>query len=307
MTNSEATSSWLDGNAAVVVLTFDLDAEAPVLALGAEYAQHPGPMSHQAYGPLVAVPRILQLLDGFDLTATFFVPGVTAQRYPQVVEAVAEAGHEVAHHTHSHRSTVDMTAAQERADFERGLAALDSLGIRPRGHRAAFWEPSPRTLPLVAEYGLSYDSSLMDDDRPYLVHTGNGTIAELCPHWSLDDWEQYAYLPRPNIGQVIESPRKVLELWTAELDGMRRYRSLFVLTCHPFLVGRPGRMDALRALIEHALRSGDVGFATAAEVADRARSDSATPTRRLAQAPQVDAPSSRARRSSGGRGRPFPP
>jgi peptidoglycan-N-acetylglucosamine deacetylase len=263
------------------VLTFDLDAEAPILALGAEYAHHPGVMSHQAYGPLVAVPRILQLLDSFHLTATFFVPGITAQRYPHVVEAVAEAGHEVAHHTHSHRSAVDMSDTEEREDFERGLAALRAIGIQPQGFRAAFWEPSRRTLPLVAEYGLSYDSSLMDDDRPYLAQTDKGTIVELCPHWSLDDWEQYAYLPRPNIGQVIESPRKVLELWTAELDGMRRYRSLFVLTCHPFLTGRPGRMDALRQLVEHALASGDVGFATAAQVADRVRGDSSTPTRRL--------------------------
>ena len=137
-------------------------------------------------------------------------------------------------------------------------------------------------MALVAEYGLSYNSSLMDDDRPYLAETDKGTIVELCPHWSLDDWEQYAFLPRPVIGQVIESPRKVLEMWTAELDGMRRYGCLFVLTRHPFLSGRPGRVDALRALIEHALNAGDVEFTTAVEVADRARDDPQTRKRRVA-------------------------
>jgi peptidoglycan-N-acetylglucosamine deacetylase len=274
--------SWLAGKAAVAILSFDVDAEAPILALGEQYAQHPSVMTHQAYGPQVGVPRILEMLDSFRLKATFFVPGLIADRYPGTVEAIVTAGHEVAHHTYSHRSAVDMTDSEERQDFERGLAALDRLGVHPRGFRAAFWEASWRTPALVAEYGLSYDSSLMDDDRPYIADTERGAIVELCPHWSLDDWEQYAFLPRPVIGQVIESPRKALEVWTSELDGMRRYGCLFVLTCHPFLSGRAGRVDALRALIEHALAAGDVGFATAAEVADRVRNDGRTPKRRIA-------------------------
>ena len=103
----------------------------------------------------------------------------------------------------------------------------------------------------------------MDDDKPYLLETPKGTIAELPPHWSLDDWEQYAYLPRPPIGVNIESPAKVLDLWTNELDAMRRHGCLFMLTNHPFLSGRPGRVETLRRLIEHALDRGDVAFATA--------------------------------------------
>jgi peptidoglycan/xylan/chitin deacetylase (PgdA/CDA1 family) len=272
---------WRGDKKAIAVLSFDVDAEAPILALGEQYAHHPSVMSHQAYGPRVGVPRILELLADYQLKATFFIPGLIADRYPQTVEVIAASGHEIAHHTYSHRSVVDMTESEERADFEGGLAALGRLGISPRGFRAAFWEASWRTMSLVAEYGLAYDSSLMDDDRPYLAETDSGTIVELCPHWCLDDWEQYAFLPRPVIGQVIESPRKALEVWTAELDGMRRHGCLFVLTCHPFLSGRPGRVEALRALIEHALRAGDVGFATAAEVADRAVDDAQIPKRRL--------------------------
>ena len=51
---------------------------------------------------------------------------------------------------------------------------------------------------------------------------------------------------------------------------MRRHGCLFMLTCHPFLSGRPARVEALRALIEHALEAGDVEFATGATVAERA-------------------------------------
>jgi peptidoglycan-N-acetylglucosamine deacetylase len=273
--------SWLGSSAALAVLSFDVDAESAILAQGRRYADHAMVMTHQAYGPNVGVPRLLQLLDDVEITATFFIPGLTADRYPQTVEQIAAAGHEIAHHSYSHLSPVDLGLEGERADFERALEALDRLGVKPKGHRSALWEASWDTPSLVAEYGLEYDSTLMDDDKPYLLETPKGTIAELPPHWSLDDWEQYAYLPRPDIGSAIESPLKVLELWRAELDAMRRHGCLFMLTCHPFLSGRPSRVEALRGLIEHALDAGDVEFATGEAVARRALEDSELPVQAL--------------------------
>ena len=52
---------------------------------------------------------------------------------------------------------------------------------------------------------------------------------------------------------------------------MRRHGCLFVLTCHPFLSGRPHRVEVLRGLIEHALAAGDVEFGLCRDVARRAR------------------------------------
>jgi peptidoglycan-N-acetylglucosamine deacetylase len=263
------------------VLSFDVDAEAPVLVEGARYAENAGVMSHQAYGPLVGVPRILALLAEYEVPATFFVPGLTADRYPQTVEQILEAGHEVGHHSYAHFSPFDQTEDEERRDFERALTVLERFGVKPEGFRCPSWEPTWRTPALVAEHGLAYDSSLMDADTPYVLDTGAGDIVELPVHWSLDDWEQYAYLPRPPFKSAIESPQKVLDLWLSELDAMRRHGCLFVLTCHPFLSGRPHRVEVLRRLIEHALSSGDVRFASGRDVAARARADAATPRREL--------------------------
>ncbi len=263
------------------ILSFDVDAETPILVEGRRYADNAGVMSHQAYGPLVGVPRLIELLAEYGLPATFFVPGLTAERYPQAVEAILAAGHEVGHHSYAHFSPFDQTEADERQDFERALAVLDRFGVKPEGFRCPSWEPTWRTPELVAEYGLAYDSSLMDSDRAYILETAKGELVEVPVHWSLDDWEQYAYLPRPPFKSPIESPRKVLDLWTSELDAMRRYGCLFVLTCHPFLSGRPHRVEILRALIEHALAAGDVEFASARDVARRARDDAGTPRREL--------------------------
>ena len=264
---------WLDGAAAVVTLGFDVDAETPILARGGRFASHASTMSHQSYGPDVGLPRLLGLLDEMDVPATFFVPGWVAEQRPGLAASIVERGHEVAHHTYAHRPPTSMTPQEERADFVRALEVFAAQGIEIAGHRAALWEASWLTAELVAEHGLRYDSSLMGDDRPYRVGTAAGEVVELPVHWSLDDWEQYAYLPEPDVGSVIESPRKVLELWCAELDGMRRYRCLFNACSHPFLSGRPGRATALRQFIEYARECGDVRFARCRDVADAAHAD----------------------------------
>ncbi len=265
------------GGKTSALLTFDVDAEAPILVAGPEHRENAMAMTHQAFGPRVGVPRLIGLLAEYGLRATFFVPGVTALRHPDAVEQILAAGHEVGHHSHSHRSPVDLGSDEERRDFELALEALARHGAEPRGHRAAMWEASWLTPSLIAEYGLIYDSSLMDSDSPYVLRTGAGEIAELPPHWSLDDWELYAFLPRPEIGQTIAAPSTVARMWVAELDAMRRHGATFILTCHPFLSGRAGRVEALRTVIEAGLERGDVRFTTCAQLAEATLADERAP------------------------------
>ena len=68
------------------VLSFDVDAESAILAVGRRYADHAMAMTHQAFGPRVGVPRILALLPEYGLPA----PGARARhrvggRLPRVV------------------------------------------------------------------------------------------------------------------------------------------------------------------------------------------------------------------------------
>jgi peptidoglycan/xylan/chitin deacetylase (PgdA/CDA1 family) len=253
----------------IACLSFDVDAESPILAAGREHASNLGVISHQRYGPQVGVPRVLELLAEYGLPATFFVPGMTADRHPDAVGRILEAGHEVGHHSYAHVAPIDQTEAEERRDLELAFAALARHDVVPTGYRCPGWEPAFRTPALLVEYGICYDSSLFDDDRPYVLETGNGELVELPVSWELDDWEQYAYLPRPDVGSGLENPAKVLDLWTRTLDAYRRHEALFVLTCHPFLSGRPARIETLRGLVEHALAAGDVEFLSCRDAAAR--------------------------------------
>ena len=121
--------------------TFDVDAESAVLNVDAAHADRMSVMSHQAYGPLVGVPRLLAMLARHEVRSTFFVPGYTAVRYPDVVRAIVDGGHEVAHHGYLHEVLTGKTREQEAAILDRGSEALAKLtGEAPVGFRAPMWE-----------------------------------------------------------------------------------------------------------------------------------------------------------------------
>jgi peptidoglycan/xylan/chitin deacetylase (PgdA/CDA1 family) len=281
-TVAAAPIGWPEGVTAAACLTFDMDAEAAVLTADISSISRMTAMSHQSYGPLVGVPRILALLERHHLKATFFVPGYSAQRYPDVVRAVAEAGHEIAHHSYFHEDTSGMDEVTEAAMIDLGLKALsDVAGVRPDGYRAPMWETNFHTHKLLADRGFSYDSSLMDSDYPYLLAVSAApqaaTLVEVPVSWGLDDWEQYAFLPGLIGSGVIESPAKALEMWTLELEAMHRLGAAFVLTCHPFLSGRPSRAEALERLIERMKALPGLWITTVGEVAKHTASLNLTP------------------------------
>jgi peptidoglycan/xylan/chitin deacetylase (PgdA/CDA1 family) len=98
--------TWPQGKRAAAAFTFDVDAESAVLYAAPGSEHRAGVMSHQAYGPLTGVPRLLKVLDRLGVCSTFFVPGYTAHRYPNVVRDIVAAGHEIAHHGYLHDSTL---------------------------------------------------------------------------------------------------------------------------------------------------------------------------------------------------------
>jgi hypothetical protein len=128
---------WPSGKRAAACFTFDVDAESAILNIDAAHADRMSVMSHQAYGPLVGVPRLLMMLARHGVRSTFFVPGYTAARYPDVVRTIVDGGHEVAHHGYLHEVLTGKTREEEGAILDRGSEALSALtGEAPVGYRA---------------------------------------------------------------------------------------------------------------------------------------------------------------------------
>jgi peptidoglycan-N-acetylglucosamine deacetylase len=265
---------WPEGVRAAACFSFDLDAESPVLFDRPEAADWLDVMTHQAYGPRTGAPRLLRVLDRAGIRATFFVPGWVAERWPDVVRAIRDAGHEIGHHGYLHESSRRVTRAIEEERLVRGLDALDAVaGVRPVGYRAPMWEASTALPTLLEAHGFRYDSSLMDADRPYRLAVDptspdGASIAELPIQWALDDWEAYAYLPGITGSGWIARPTELLERWTLELDALVVEGAFFLLTNHPFLSGRASRAAALATLIDHARSVEGLWIGTCAEIAD---------------------------------------
>ncbi|AMB41922.1 MULTISPECIES: polysaccharide deacetylase [Paenarthrobacter] len=263
--------SWPEGFRAAASFTFDVDAESCTIAHEPTSTRRMSLMSHQSYGPKIAVPRILQILERQDIKGTFFIPGFTAESYPDVVRRIADAGHEIGHHGYLHEPMQGIDAATEASYLDRGLDALHKVaGIRPVGYRAPWWELNWQSPALLADRGFLYDSSLLDGDAPYRMAVADGDsrdIVEIPVDWALDDWEQYAFYPGVTGSGVIESPAKALEMWTLEAQAHHSQGSCFVLTNHPFISGRPSRAVALEQLIERVKDLDGMWVTTLAEIA----------------------------------------
>ena len=269
--------SWPSGIRAAACFTFDLDAESGILFDHPETAGQLDVMSHQAYGPRTAVPRLLRLLDRRGIPATFFIPGYSAELWPDAVRSIRDAGHEIAHHGYMHEGSRGADPETEERRFVRGFEALESVaGVRPIGYRAPNWELSYALPAILARHGIRYDSGLMDADHPYRLAVSPepeaATIVELPAHWALDDWEAYNYLPGITGSGIIGSPADVVARWTLELDALVPEGGLFMLTNHPFVSGRASRAAALEGLIAHARAIDGLWIATCAEIATHVES-----------------------------------
>ena len=229
-------------------VTVDVDGAAGLPGGGAGWEHRLTSWSERTYGLLRGLPRILDVLAEFDAPATWYVPGVTAQRHPDEIRAVVAAGHELAHHGHTHRRPDTLSEAEQRAEITDGAEALAAAaGAPPRGYRAPGWELTPATLRALGELGFTHDSSLMGDDRPYPVPTGRGALWELPVHWSLDDAPHFARGGDPAL---------LAEIWRAELGAAQAEEGHVTFTLHPEILGRPHRVGVLERLIDEAQARG---------------------------------------------------
>ena len=261
-----------------VCLTFDFDALCGWLR-GSSTAT-PAQLSRGEYGARVGVPRILKLLEAHDISATFFVPGHTVESFPDVVEAILAAGHELAHHGYGHEFPSTQSPGEERRSMEKGLAALAQfMDAPPLGYRSPAWDHSANTLPLLLEYGFLYDSSLFAADfQPYRPRLGDLVTVEeplqlgqevdlweFPVDFCLDDWPHFPAFFQPGIS----APSKVLEIWTKEFDFMveQERSGVFTLTMHPQVIGRGHRIRLLDQLVQHIVSTSSARFARMGDVA----------------------------------------
>lgn len=140
--------------------------------------------------------RVMELLDEYGIKATFFILGWVAQRYPALIRAIREAGHEVASHGYDHQLIYNMTPDEFREDIRKTKRILEDVSGGPIfGYRAPSYSIVERSfwaLDVLIEEGFTYDSSIFPirHDRygipgaerlPHVIKRKAGAIREFPP------------------------------------------------------------------------------------------------------------------------------
>jgi peptidoglycan/xylan/chitin deacetylase (PgdA/CDA1 family) len=256
-------ASWPNHARVAVMLSFDTDSEAPLLRDG---ITSPTTLSASDYGAESGMPRILKMLDHYQVPATFFVTGVDALIHPGMVAGILKSGrHEIGVHGWIHEFPPRLAGeAEEERLLDQAIDYLTKVtGKRPVGYRAPSWAFSPYTLDLIRKKGFLYDSSLQALDEPYdIVSNGKSTgVAELAIDWTLTE--------TPYLGKDghMPSPELLYGLYKDEFDGAYEEGTMFVLTLHPYLSGHRAPMQHLNRFVAYMKSKPGVWFATGEQIA----------------------------------------
>ena len=225
--------------------------------------------SWRDYGNRVGAWRLLELLDELKLPATVLLNSALYDHAPELVAAHRARGDEIAGHgrTNSERQSL-MPEAEERALIEEATAAIAAAEGKPPGGWLSPWiAETVHTPDLLAEAGYRYTLNWCADDQPIWMQTRAGRLLAIPYPQEVNDI--------PAIGARKDSAQTFADMIVADFEERRRQTrgdgrpQVMGIALHPYIVGQPYRMRALRGALTHIAEQRDaVWLTTAGQICD---------------------------------------
>jgi len=217
------------------------------------------------YGSRAGFWRLHRLFTELNIPATVYGVASALARSPEQVSAMQDAGWEIASHGLKWVEHKDMPADEERASIAEAIRLhTEVTGERPLGWYTG--RCSVNTVDLVAEEGgFAYISDTYDDDLPYWLEVGDRD--QLIIPYTLDANDMRFATPQGfNAGdQFYAYLKDAFDALYAE--GHAGQAKMMSIGLHCRLIGRPGRVMALRRFMEYAAGHADVWFPRRIDIA----------------------------------------
>ncbi|MGE3286171.1 MAG: polysaccharide deacetylase family protein [Pseudonocardia sp.] len=241
---------------------------------GTEWGTYPYPEdvpnlameSMYEYGSRVGVWRILDAVDRAGVPLTFFACALAFEQNHRVAEYVqVNPQHEVCSHGYRWEEVFRLPADEEAEHIKLAVESFErTVGRRPVGWYCRYG-PSERTRELVTQHGgFLYDSDSYADDTPYFVEC-LGQRRLVVPYSpDANDFRFWQANGPATATALTEYLRDGFDELYAE---SARHPRMMSFGLHPRIIGRPGRIRALRDFIGYAQQHEGVWFATREEIA----------------------------------------
>ena len=249
---------WPGGKRLAVCLCNNIEWFSFMTGLGSDHTQ-PGAAqttrnyAWRDYGNRVGLWYLFDLLDELGLPASHNLNAAVLDNCPQIVDRIRARVDEVIGHglTNSERQDI-MDEATERAMIQATTDAISRhFGAPPRGWLGPYIVQSDVTLDLLQEAGYSYMLDWPADDQPFWMKTRTGRI--LSVPYSIEVNDSPAQVFRHHTGREFEE--MIIDHFDEMLVQSRKYPLVFTIVLHPFVIGQPFRLHALRRaltrLLEH--------------------------------------------------------
>lgn len=231
---------------------------------------HPAPSvigySHRDHSNRVSHWRMADVMTKYGFPGSVSLSVALCQHHPEVVQDAKARGWEFfSHGIYNTRYCYDMSEAQERAIIEDSISTIeDATGQRIRGWLAPALTHTPRTLDLIAEYGLDYTCDLYHDDQIQEVKTSVGRLVSI--PYSLEVNDHYGFFVYNMSGR--EYAETLVRQFERLAQEGETSGTVMCIPLHAYLIGQPHRIGPFEQALAHIAADPRAWIARAGEIVD---------------------------------------
>jgi len=232
-----------------------------------EGVRHMSMESIYEYGSRAGVWRILRLFKEFDVPITIFAVALAIARNRELADYLVDKNYDICAHGFRWIDYQYVDEKTEREHIKDCISVLtEYLGKRPIGWYTGRNSPNTRRL-VMEEGGFLYDSDTYDDDLPYWVDGLESNNKHLVIPYTLDVNDMRFASP-----QGFNSGDQFFNYLKDSFDALylegKTHPKMMSVGMHARILGRPGRIMAMRKFLEYVKTFDDVWFCTRSEIAE---------------------------------------